>query len=1051
MAGLALAAFLAAGPRWARGGVERRIEFNRDVRPILSENCFFCHGPDKNKRKAGLRLDLRDAAIEDGAIVPGRPDASEVVKRLSTRHPDDLMPPPETLKRVTPEQAATLRRWIAGGAEYQPHWSYVPVKRPPVPTVKNRSWVRNPIDAFILATLEGKALAPSRPADARTLARRASLDVVGLPPTMEEVRAFLADHSASAWERQVERLLASPGYGERMAVSWLDVVRYADTIGYHRDHNQRIFPYRDYVIESFNRNKPFDEFTVEQLAGDLLPHPGVEQLVATGFNRLNMVTREGGAQAKEYLAKYMADRVRAVGAAWLGATVGCAECHDHKYDPITAKDFYSLGAFFADVKEWGVYSGDGNNRELKGFDNEYPFPPEVMVDVPYLARHLAQAEAEGRRVARTIHARVSRGDGRMLARFRAFQAQSRRFLQTYEDGWAVNHRPALSGELATGATVEPDGVVVLRRRGQECKTGNTRQEARKKDAVRVELTGLQGPVAALRLEVVPHAGHGGSGLCGTGDFGEVRLAAELADTEAKGARSLAIHAADAIAKQTTYKDGQEDFDIARVWRLGSDQAKQRQASVWELAEPVNLGTGDRLVVTLKSSALAAFRLSTSPFASLAAVAAPSPLAGEPAGTGEITRAAWLKRALRANGGRDAGGLAELFVSSTDAAPEQRQRLQMLRRKIGDLRGGQAPTLVTVSVPPRTIRVLPRGNWQDETGEIVTPDVPHFLPAIARPEGTRLTRLDLARWLVSRENPLTARTFVNRLWRQFFGSGLSSSLGDLGAQGEPPVHPELLDWLAAELMESGWDVKHMVRLILTSSAYRQDSTVQPELSRIDPQNRLYARQSQRRLDAEFVRDVALSTAGLLDRELGGPAVFPYHPDGYDDILEFLERDYIVNPLESQYRRGVYVHWQRTFLHPMLANFDAPSREECVPERPPSNTPQQALTLLNDPSFLEAARVFAERLLRRGRGLDDETRIARAFEMALARAPRPEEHRRLGALLGVERERFGTHPGEAAKLLAHGLRPPARDLDAVEHAAWTSVCRVIFNLYEFITRV
>jgi hypothetical protein len=628
----------------------------------------------------------------------------------------------------------------------------------------------------VLARLDEAGLHPSPPADPATLARRLYFDLLGLPPAPAEVDFYLRDPSAANYQRLVEELLASPHFGERMAVYWLDLVRYADSCGYHSDIEQNISPYRDYVIRAFNENLPFDQFTIEQLAGDLLPDPTLRQQVATGYNRLNKTTEEGGAQDGEYLAKSAADRVRTTAGVWLAATLGCAECHDHKYDPFTTRDFYSFAAFFADVRERGVYKA--GNRE-----------PEI-------------------------------------------RAPSYEQMEAYE---------ALQSEIAQ-------------------------------------------------------------------------------------------------------------------W--------QRQ----QAAEPLNSALMDKL-----------------------------------AGL-EQTKAELEKQ----------------FI----------------------------PTMVTVSVEPRTMRVLPRGNWLDGSGPVVEPSLPAFLTHES-PPGRRLTRLDLARWLVAVDNPLVPRVFVNRLWKLFFGAGLAKDLDDFGARGEPPIHPQLLDWLAVEFVDSGWDVKHMVRLLVTSNAYRQTSIPTPELARHDPRNRLVARQSRWRIEAEFIRDAALATSGLLVRKLGGPSVKPYQPDGYWDFLNFPKRTWKADTGESQYRRGLYTHWQRTFLHPSLVAFDAPSREECTAERPFSNTPKAALALLNDPTFVEAARVFAARILQES-GDGDEARLSWAWQHALLRPPDCFEAAQLAELLRQSRQTYQQHPERAKALLGVGQIKPPDDLPSSELAAWTAVARAIFNLSEFTTR-
>ncbi|NBX34348.1 DUF1553 domain-containing protein, partial [bacterium] len=742
------------------------VEFNRDIRPILSDNCFACHGHDASHRKAKLRLDVREAALAKEAFVPGKPEASELVKRLSLTDPDEVMPPPDSHKKLSPEQKALLRRWIAEGAQYQNHWSYeVPVKAA-VPTADRA------IDALVETRLRAKGLQPVGEADRRTLARRLHLDLLGLPPTPEEVDAFVADQSPDAYARLVERLLASPHYGERLAQGWLDVVRYADTIGYHSDTPRNIWPYRDYVIRSFNQNKRFDRFTLEQVAGDLLPDSDVEAKVGSGFNRLLLTTEEGGAQAKDYQQRMLTDRVRAIGAAWLGQTTGCAQCHDHKFDPFTQRDFYSLGAFFADIHE-----------------------PDI-----------------GRR---------------------------------------------------------EEGMLVV----------NAADEQR--------LAELAGAVTRARQTL-------DSALGGLG--------AQLAAWEKEAAEDLATAPPTAPAAKTKAK------------------AKAK-----------------------------------SPDAALAAKA--PAILQKP----EAKRSAAEKTTLR----------DYLLSLHPEALKAERAAVAAAQRDHDAFRAGLPKSLVTTKAAVvRTVRILPRGNWMDESGEVVKAAFPHYLPQ-PKLDGRTPNRLDLARWLVSRENPLTARVTMNRLWMQFFGTALSKNPGDLGAQGELPPNQALLDWLAVEFMDSGWDMKHMVRLIVSSQAYRRASVTPPGLAAADPYNRELARQSPYRLDAELVRDNALAIAGLLVPKVGGPSVKPYQPDRYWENLNFPVREYVADKGESQHRRGLYVWWQRTFLHPSLLAFDAPSREEACTDRPRSNIPQQALVLLNDPTYVEAARAFAVRTL--AEAGDDDRRL------------------------------------------------------------------------------
>ena len=976
-----------------RGADTGKLTYNRDIRPILSDNCFYCHGPDKNHRDGKFRLDDRDSSLAKKAIVPGQPDQSKLVERIFTADPDDLMPPPKTHKKLSEAQKEILKRWIAQGAAYEPFWAYVIPTRPPVPAVKVEKWVRNPIDTFIQHDLEENHLSPSPEADKRTLLRRLSLDLIGLPPTPQEMQAYLDDKSPDAYEKQVDRLLASPHYGERMAVPWLDAVRFSDTVGFHGDQNQNVFPYRDYVINAFNSNKPFDQFTIEQLAGDLLPHPTTEQLVATCFNRLNMMTREGGAQDREYLAKYQADRVRTVSAAFLGATMNCCECHDHKFDPFTTRDFYSMEAFFADVKQWGIYTTYAYtpNPDLKGFTNDHPFPPEIVVDSPYLKKR----EAE-----------LTQRIDQKAAEF------------------AASHRDELAAwvkETKTFLAKEPSGWVSL-----------TAVEAKQLSSDQFEMPLPEGVVASIRVELLAGAkakSRGKKDPTGTATF-----AAEL--KSGKSIHKLPIFYSEADHKEERYSNGHTILGLMSGWKLDESVKDETETAVYLLASPVRAKEGDTLVVSLGKASVADVRVAVSPLASIKPID-PDFIHGLSA---ETTNPIWARTFL-------------LSIAQPDAAI-----LTVIRRDesdIYDCRNGKSPVLVTQSIQPRMTRILRRGNWQDDGGDVVQPATPKFLSIGPEEPEHRLTRLDLAKWIVSPQNPLTSRAIVNRFWKQFFGDGVCKSVEDLGAQGDMPSHPELLDWLAIEFRSNpstgsgqAWDVKHIVKLMVMSATYRQDSNLRPELKDIDPSNRLLASQNPRRLEAEFVRDNALAAAGLIDLDIGGPSVFPYQPAGYYANIQFPNRTYVSDTDERQYRRGIYMHWQRTFLHPMLANFDAPSREDAICTRSVSNTPQQALTLLNDPEFVEASRVLAEHAIAAAN--DDAGRLDYIYQHVVCRSPKANEAVSLTSFLAEQRNYFGHHADDATKLVHIGNMPVDTKASDGELAAWTLVARVVLNLHETITR-
>ena len=757
------------------------VSYNRDIRPILSDKCFHCHGPDATHREADLRLDT-EASAKASVIVAHQPDRSELNARITHADPHQRMPPLDSGKVLSAAEISLLRRWISAGAPYERPWAYVRPRRTDPPQPADKTWPVNWIDHFVLARLEQQGMTPSPDADPVTLIRRLYFDLTGLPPDPNAVDDFIQDKSSGAIETVVNRLLESERFGERMAMYWLDLVRFADTVGYHGDQDHSISPYRDYVIDAFNDNMPFDRFTREQLAGDLLPNSLIDHKIASAYNRLLQTSHEGGVQPREYLAIYAADRVRNLSAVWMGATMGCCQCHDHKYDPYTSRDFYSMAAFFADIDELQHFTNASNTLPTKR-------PPEIQV---------------------------------------------------------------------------------LTRRERE-------------------------QIAALDRKL----------------------------------RNLA------------------------------------NASV-------SLGTN-----------------------------------------------------------------------------EQNQLVAMKRQR-DEIRKNARATMITVSITPRTMRVLPRGNWLDDSGPIVEPAVPEFLGRLDL--GRRATRLDLAQWLTDAHNGaggLTARVFANRFWYLLLGSGISRDLDDFGGQGEPPYYPHLLDNLAVEFVNSRWDVKHMMRLIVMSRTYRQSSLEPAELRRRDPYNRLYARQSRFRLPAEMVRDNALSISGLLVLDYGGASVKPWQPFGYYQHLNFPKRVYTPHRDQRQWRRGVYVHWQRQFLHPMLKSLDAPTREECTAQRPRSNSPTAALTLLNDPTFVEAARMLAARIVAKDSD-DSRERLDFAFHLAVSRPADKFEHETLMQLLETARGHYRSNPEAVAELFNVGLARVPEHLNRLEVAIWTTVARAILNLNEVITR-
>jgi hypothetical protein len=996
---------LASASTSAADPAAKPIDFAREVKPIFAAKCYACHGPDGNKRRADLRLDIKTDALKK-VVKPGDAAGSALVKRIHGEDPEHIMPPKASKTGpLSPEQIDTLQRWVEQGAKFDLHWAYVKPVRPPPPDAPNKAWVRNPIDAFIAAAQAREGFQPAPEADRVTLIRRLSFDLTGLPPTPEEVDAFVKDQAPDAYEKLVDRLLASSHYGERMALYWLDLVRYADTGGYHSDNHRDVWMYRDWVIDAFNQDKAFDRFTIEQLAGDLLPNPTDDQRIASGYNRLLQTTEEGGAQAKEYTAKYAADRVRNASVVWLASTMGCSECHSHKFDPFTNRDFYSFEAFFADIKEAPV-----------GRQEQTPMPSK-------------EQQAELRQMEERIAAARAVVD-RKTPELDAAQAE-----------WEKAAREQLAADKAWAA-VKPDKIetkgsqLVVQDDLSVLSTGANPD----KDVYTVALKTDRKSITAIRLEALTHPSLANKSLSkANGNFVLTGFEVLADGKPMKIAKATADYAQQGFPIENAIDD-----NPATGWAVEGHVKAENRTAVFVFDKPLPGSEVTSLTVVMKHESqyaghnIGRFRLS------LTSAEAPAlPGKGLPA---DVTAALAVEPEKRTP--QQSQAVSAYFRTIAPQLADARAQVAKLEDDKKQLVAKFPTTLVSMSVPPRTVRILPRGNWLDDSGEIVDPAVPAFLGALDL-KGRRATRLDLAEWVASKENPLTARVFVNRLWTLMFGRGIVRSLGDFGTQGQLPSHPELLDWLAVELMESGWDVKHMLRLIVLSNAYRQSSAAGKELRDRDPANVWLARQNRFRLDAELVRDNALAISGLLSPKMGGPSVKPYQPAGYWSYLNFPKRDWANDPGENQYRRGLYTYWCRTFLQPSLAAFDAPTREECTAERTRSSTPLQALVLLDDPTYVEAARVFAEHILRDG-GTTPEDRLDWAYRRALSRDAKPTERDLLLALLNKHRADYAADKDGAQKVVSAGQAPVVKDLDAAELAAWVSVARVILNLDETITR-
>ena len=977
----------------ATAAVAEPVRFNRDVRPILADHCFPCHGFDANTRKAGLRLDLREEALRPAksgavAIVPGKPASSELLRRIDSQDPEERMPPARDHAALPGAQRELLRRWIDEGAAYEAHWAFLPPARPMPPEVRRSDWIRNPVDRFILQRLERSGLTPSPEAGPEILFRRMTLDLTGLPPTPGEVQEFLSDPSPGSYERWVDRRLASPRWGERMAQDWLDVARFADSNGYQVDRDRELWAWRDWVVRAFNRNLPFDQFTIEQLAGDLLPSPTLDQRIATGFNRNHMINEEGGIIPEEFLAEYCFDRVETTATAWLGLTFTCARCHDHKFDPVSQRDYYGLYAFFHNVTEKGV--GDYGASIRKNTPPMLQIPTgQQRSSLERLRRELADDEAESARLRSRILADPT--------------------------GWAAaaQSRPATWTEVAS----PPIPLPVHR------------------DAALPAHVRIPGSVTAIRLTWRP---------VGPGDSDRPRKIA-LSDLRLRG--------------------------------LGRDTPVPLRARAAQ-----GTRSAEFLAPALDRRPDTAATIDWTAEASVRLVVLPEPTTGEPAG-GPLE----LEATYRDLDGTSAvelrvevtgdpidriptPAIIDLFATSgPDRSPEQLRRIEefrldsdegfrrvesRIRRRRQELEALDQSipvTLVMEEAPePRPTHVLLRGAY-DRKGERVGATSPAILPPM--PKGRRPDRpdrLDLARWLVSPENPLPARVVMNRWWQSLLGTGLVRTTEDFGTQGEAPSHPELLDWLAREFIESGWDQKHMVRLLVTSATYRQASRVRPEVLARDPDNRLLSRSPRLRWSAEILRDQALAASGLLVETLGGPSVKPYHPPGlYEQVVAGSSANtYEQDHGAALYRRTLYTYWKRSVPNPALLLFDRPFRETCTTRRSRTSTPLQALNLLNDPTYVEAARNLAQRLVREA--ADTDRRVGAAFLRVLGRPPSPRE--RLVIVQGLERagQTFRADPAAASALLAVGESRADPSLDPVELAAWTVIMGTLLNLEETLTR-
>jgi Protein of unknown function (DUF1553)/Protein of unknown function (DUF1549)/Concanavalin A-like lectin/glucanases superfamily/Planctomycete cytochrome C len=1029
-----------------------QIDFERDVRPILSEHCFACHGPDSGKRQAGLRLDRKDSAfsqLETGvtAFVAGKIEASEAIARMKSKDKDAVMPPPGS-KPLSAKQIEVLSAWVEQGANWKEHWAFDSISRPAVPqSVLAEGEVANPIDAFVLAKLKQLGLKQSTMESKERLLRRVSLDLTGLPPTLRELDDFLNDRSEQAYESAVDRLLSSQHYGERMAIPWLDLARYGDTSGYHNDSLRDMWLWRQWVINAFNNNMPFDQFTIEQLAGDLIPGATIDQRIASGFHRNVMTSDEGGLIDAEYRNLYVVDRIATTGVTWLGMTIACAQCHDHKYDPISQKDYYRLYAFFNNVPE--------NGKDGVRDRNPMPFlrvpSAEQSVQLQSYEQTIRENETSLTELNTTLPERQAAWEKAVLAQNdtepKAHQLST--IAPTAYFPFDESGQPASTGEgIAFTTVVQGQPIFDEGFTGKAFKTDG-RQWFEYGDQFGFEKD--QAFSVAAFLAVSPEGGS---------PFGKMNDKKEARgwDVEFHGLRP-SVHLISRWPENAIHIQAVDDLPANTFTHLaftydGSGKAAGLKLYVNGLQAKTNVVI-DKLRNTIKTP---------TPFSVGRRGDSSTPFHGS------IDELQIFNRQL------NEGEVLALNASDTlrlvRILPDQRNEQQKTRitkffqqsevpelarlqntinetRKARDAFEAAIPNTMVMSEmeKPRETFIKVRGNY-DQDGDKVVAAVPSFLPQVAQQfEERPLSRLDFAHWLVASEHPLTARVTVNRWWAMLFGTGIVKTLNDFGSQGERPSHPELLDWLASDLMRD-WDTKRVIKQIVMSATYRQASAVSPTLKTLDQENRLLARGPRQRLDAELLRDNALSIAGILNPKIGGKSIKPSQPEGTWEINEMSGYKYEKSLGEDLYRRGLYVYWRRSTVYPSFVTLDAPTREFCVAQRAKTSTPLQSLVLMNDPVFVEAARAFAQRLLSE-EGLDDSGRLRLAWRLSLSRSPSEKEQAVLQNVLAQQQATYRANGDSAKQLASVGDFPKASNMNEADTAAWTAVCNVILNLNETIS--
>ncbi len=1023
--------------------------YNRDIRPILAEHCFACHGPDSAARKADLRIDRRDDAVAAKAINPDRLGESELLRRVFSTDPDAVMPPPDSHKELKPEQKALLKRWVETGAEYEPHWSLIAPQRPVLPVVKQEKWGRNPIDRFVLARLEAEGLSPAREADKRTIARRVCLDLTGVPPAPELVEAFVQDDSPNAYEKLVDKLLESPQWGEHRGRYWLDAARYADTHGIHFDNYREIWAYRDWVIDAFNRNLPFDQFTIEQLAGDLLPDATLDQKIASGFNRCNMTTNEGGIIDEEYAVLYARDRTETVSAVWMGLTTGCAVCHDHKFDPITMRDFYSLAAFFNNTTQ---NVRDGNIRDTPPIlqvpqSEDRPRWRQLQTEIATAKQQIGERQQQARGdfdawLAKATPATLENSNSSdeliLKAAFNEGQGKSAKFqIDGQERDVALADNIAWQAGSPGGAGLQPQGAAC-----EFAGFGDFEKDQPLTCAVWIKAPPAE-TAGAIAARMDDANGYRGWDFWMQRRQIGIHIVSRWADDALKVVGKPQIKPNEWVHVAVTY-DGSSKAAGVKIYYDGQSQPTQIEADALKgtIKTAVTFKIGQRNASeVLTGTAIHDLRIYKR--------------ALSPAEVESLARAARftaiLAKAADQRTDAEKNEVYPWWLASFDPAYRERTtavaKLAQEENEIKDR--GTLAHVMNERNEEAVAYILTRGEY-DKRGEQVKPITPASLPAY--PHEAPRNRLGLARWLLRPEHPLTARVTVNRFWQELFGTGLVRTSGDFGISGDLPSHPELLDWLAVEFREQGWDMKQFYKLLVTSATYRQSAQTTSAKLEKDPHNRLLSRGPRFRMDAEMIRDSALAVSGLLVPKIGGPSVKPYQPDGVWEAVAMKEsntRSYQRDAGENLYRRSMYWFWKRAAPPASMEIFNAPAREFCTIRRERTDTPSQALVTLNDPQFVEAARALAQKTLKDG-GSTDDSRIQFVTLRLISRPLRDDELKivknSLAELLAYYRE----HPEDAKSVLTVGEFGTDAKLPADQLAAWTMLTNELMNLDEVLNK-